>query len=64
MINLTHDEESCVDLHGEWDNDVFVLRFRINRDDEEDIEIGIVLNEDELETLIDYLHTKARKLIC
>lgn len=64
MINLTHDDSSCVDLDGDWIDDVFILRFRINRDDEDDIEVGIMLDSDELETLIDYLHTKARRKLC
>ena len=64
MINLTHDEESGVDLHGEWEDDKFILQFRINHDDHDDIHISLVLDEYELETLIDYLHTKARKPIC
>jgi|TARA_R110000868_G_scaffold106496_1_gene292016 hypothetical protein len=56
MINLTHDESSAVDIGGVWVGpDEFELFFRLNADDEPDLEIHLILTTDELETLIVYL---------
>lgn len=59
MINLTCDEDSAVDLHAEWKDDKFVIYFRFNHDDKEDLEVGLVLAPDEFDTLVEYLIRKA-----
>jgi len=59
MLNLTHNEDSAIDIGGVWTGpDEFELHFRFNRDDENDIEIFLMLNHDELQTLIRYLDSK------
>jgi len=59
MLNLTHNEDSAIDIGGVWTGpDEFELHFRFNRDDENDIEIFLMLTHDELQTLIRYLDSK------
>jgi len=59
MLNLTHNEDSAIDIGGIWTGpDEFELHFRFNRDDEEDIEIFLMLSHDELQTLVRYLDSK------
>ena len=59
MFNLTHDESSCVDIGGVWTGpDEFELRFRLNADDDEDINIHLILSTEEIEQFVDYLQTK------
>ena len=59
MFNLTHDETSCVDIGGIWTGpDEFELTFRLNTDDEEDINIFLILTKEEIEQFINYLQTK------
>ena len=59
MINLTHNEDSAVDIGGVWVGpDEFELLFRISEDHMPDLEIHLILNTDELETLIVYLAGK------
>jgi hypothetical protein len=59
MFNLTHNEDSAVDIGGIWVGpDEFELTFRFNADDEEDLVIHLILTEDEIETLADYLKDK------
>ena len=59
MFNLTHDESSAIDVGGVWVGpDEFELHFRFNADDREDLEIGLVLDRDELTALIKYLDSK------
>ena len=59
MLNLTHNEDSAIDIGGIWTGpDEFELHFKFNRDDEEDIEIFLMLTHDELQTLVRYLDSK------
>jgi len=58
MFNLTHNEDSAVDIGGVWVGpDQFELHFRLNQD-EDDLEIFLMLSHDELKSLVDYLDTK------
>lgn len=59
MFNLTHNEDSCVDIGGVWTGpDEFELHFRLNADDDEDINIHLILSTEEIEQFVDYLQTK------
>ena len=59
MFNLTHDESSAIDVGGVWTGpDEFELHFRLNADNEEDLEIGLVLNREELQSLVKFLDGK------
>ena len=59
MFNLTHNEDSAIDIGGVWTGpDEFELHFRFNSDLQEDLEIGLVLNRDELQALVKYLDSK------
>ena len=61
MINLTHNEDSCVDIGGIWVGpEEFEFTFRFNADDQEDEFLHLILSKDELETLIDYLNSKLK----
>jgi len=58
MFNLTHNEDSAVDIGGVWVGpDEFELHFRLNQDDN-DLEIFLVLTHDELKSLVGYLDSK------
>jgi len=58
MFNLTHNEDSAVDIGGVWVGpDQFELHFRLNQD-KDDLEIFLILSHDELKSLVDYLDTK------
>lgn len=59
MFNLTHNEDSGVDIGGEWIGpDEFELKFRINADDQEDINVHIFLTAEEIEIFVAYLESK------
>lgn len=59
MFNLTHNEDSCVDVGGVWTGpDEFELHFRFNTDDQEDIEMFIILSHSELQGFVRYLDSK------
>jgi len=59
MFNLTHDESSAVDIGGVWTGpDEFELHFRLNSDDEEDINIHLILSSEEIEQFVEYLQSK------
>jgi hypothetical protein len=59
MFNLTHNEDSAIDVSGVWTGpDEFELHFRFNQDDEQDIEMYIVLSRSELQGFVRYLDTK------
>lgn len=59
MFNLTHNEESSVDIGGVWTGpDEFELSFRINQDDEEDLNIHLILSSEEIEQFVAYLQSK------
>jgi len=59
MYNLTHNEDSSVDIGGVWTGpDQFELHFRLNQDDEEDIEIFLILTHGELQGFVRYLDHK------
>lgn len=59
MFNLTHNEDSCVDVGGVWTGpDEFELHFRFNSDDEEDIEMFILLTQAELQGFVRFLDNK------
>ena len=59
MFNLTHNEDSCVDIGGVWTGpDEFELTLRFNADGMEDTEIFILLSKDELQGFVRYLDTK------
>lgn len=58
MFNLTHNEDSAVDIGGVWVGpDEFELHFKLNQDDN-DLEIFLVLTHDELKSLVGYLDQK------
>lgn len=59
MFNLTHNEDSAIDIGGVWTGpDQFELHFRFNEDDQEDLEIFLVLTHDELQAFVRYLDSK------
>jgi len=59
MFNLTHNEDSGVDIGGDWiDPDQFELKFRINADDREDVNVHIFLTLEEIEIFVAYLQSK------
>ena len=59
MFNLTCDEESGVDVGGIWTGpDQFELTFRLNHDDEEDVNIHLILTREEVDILQDWLLKK------
>ena len=58
MINLTHDEDSSIDVGGLWVGpDEFEMFFRFSRDDQPDFEVRLILDTDEMSTLVKYLYT-------
>lgn len=59
MFNLTHNEDSAIDIGGVWTGpDEFELNFRFNADDHPDINMHLILAANELETLRNYLSLK------
>ena len=59
MFNLTHNEDSSVDIGGVWVGpDEFELTFRINADDQEDLNIHLILSSEEIEQFVAYLQSK------
>lgn len=59
MFNLTCNEDSGVDVGGIWTGpDQFELHFRLNADDEEDINIHLILTYEEVNILQDWLLKK------
>ena len=59
MFNLTHDESSAIDVGGVWTGpDEFELHLRMNRDDEEDLVVVLVLTHSELQGFVRYLDQK------
>lgn len=59
MFNLTHNEDSCIDVSGVWTGpDEFELHFRFNSDNDDDIEMYIVLSHSELQGFVRYLDSK------
>jgi hypothetical protein len=59
MFNLTHNEDSAIDIGGVWTGpDEFELHFRFNNDNQDDIEVFLILSHDELQTLVRYLDNK------
>jgi hypothetical protein len=59
MFNLTHNEDSAIDIGGVWTGpDQFELHFKFNRDDEDDLEIFLILSHDELQAFVRYLDSK------
>lgn len=59
MFNLTHNEDSAVDIGGVWTGpDEFELTFRFNQDDQEDIELFLILSHCELQAFVRYLDGK------
>jgi hypothetical protein len=58
MFNLTHNEDSAVDIGGVWTGpDEFELHFRFNNNND-DLEVFLALSHDELQTFIRYLDSK------
>ena len=56
MFNLTHNEDSSVDVGGVWSGpDEFELYFRLNADDQEDLNIHLILTREEVDILQDWL---------
>lgn len=56
MFNLTHNEDSAVDIGGIWTGpDEFELSFRFNHDDQEDLNIHLILTREEVEIFQDWL---------
>ena len=59
MFNLTHNEDSSVDIGGVWTGpDEFELHFKFNTDNQDDIEVFLTLSHNELQTLVRYLDNK------
>jgi len=59
MFNLTHNEDSAIDIGGVWTGpDEFELHFRFNTDNQDDIEVFLILSYDELQTFVRYLDNK------
>ena len=59
MFNLTHNEDSSVDVGGVWTGpDEFELSFRFNSDDQEDLNIHLILTREEVDILQDWLQRK------
>ena len=59
MFNLTHNEDSSVDIGGVWTGpDEFELTFKFNADDMEDTELYILLTRGELQGFVRFLDTK------
>jgi len=59
MFNLTHNEDSSVDVGGVWTGpDEFELSFRFNADDQEDLNIHLILTREEVDILQDWLQQK------
>jgi hypothetical protein len=59
MFNLTHNEDSAIDIGGVWTGpDEFELHFKFNNDNQDDIEVFLILSHDELQTLVRYLDNK------
>jgi hypothetical protein len=59
MFNLTHNEDSAIDIGGVWTGpDEFELHFKFNTDNQDDIEVFLILSHDELQTLVRYLDNK------
>jgi len=59
MFNLTHNEDSAIDIGGVWTGpNEFELHFKFNNDNQDDIEVFLILSHDELQTLVRYLDNK------
>jgi len=59
MFNLTHNEDSSVDVGGVWTGpDEFELSFRFNADDQEDLNIHLILTREEVDILQNWLQQK------
>jgi hypothetical protein len=59
MFNLTHNEDSAIDIGGVWTGpDEFELHFKFNTDNQDDIEVFLILSHNELQTLVRYLDNK------
>jgi hypothetical protein len=59
MFNLTHDESSSVDIGGVWTGpDEFEFYFKFNHENQEDLEIHMILNRDELISLVKFIDSK------
>lgn len=59
MFNLTHNEDSAIDVGGVWTGpDEFELHFRFNADYEEDVEIFLILTQAELQGFVRFLDQK------
>ena len=59
MFNLTHNEDSAIDIGGVWVGpDQFELHFKFNQDDQDDIEIFLILSHAELQAFVRYLDSK------
>lgn len=59
VFNLTHNEDSAVDIGGVWTGpDEFELHFKLNQDDQDDLEIFLILTHDELQAFVRYLDSK------
>ena len=55
-MNLTHNEDSSVDLYVKWDiNNCCNIVLRHNCDDQEDVIISCLLTREELEHFANYL---------
>lgn len=59
MFNLTHNEDSAIDIGGVWTGpNEFELHFKFNNDNQDDIEVFLILSYDELQTFVRYLDNK------
>ena len=59
MFNLTHNEDSAIDIGGVWTGpDEFELTFRFNQDDQDDLIVNFILSREEVEILTSYLADK------
>jgi hypothetical protein len=59
MFNLTHNEDSAIDIGGVWTGpDEFELTLKFNADGMVDTEVYILLSRSELQGFVRYLDTK------
>jgi hypothetical protein len=56
MFNLTHNEDSAIDIGGVWTGpDEFELTLRFNADDADDLVVNFILSREEVEIFANYL---------
>ena len=61
MFNLTHDEDSSLDITSAWQDDVCHFKLRHNHDDTGDKVFEFALDVYEVQSLIQYLEFALRR---